>query len=228
VSRILVLNGASGSIGAVFGLLDRSGDALRVVAEELAPGRGGAEQLPVLLDRHLQATGWGASSLDVIAVVVGPGSFTGLRASLALAHGLALGGSARLVGVTVGEALGPALQAEADGQAVWCVSQARRDRVFIEWHDTNGWHVAAAMLAELPQSPASLLVGGDASASVADVLERRGVAAQRSVLAGTPVASIASAAAARLAGTLPPRAVQPLYVDPPEAKLPQPRAMRPA
>ena len=50
-----------------------------------------------------------ARRLDLIAVTVGPGSFTGIRAGLALAHGIALAAGVPIVGVTVGEALADSL-----------------------------------------------------------------------------------------------------------------------
>ena len=221
MTRILALNGASGATGAAFGLLTLSGGTIELVADETAPGRDGAERLPSLLADRLRAVGWTAASLGIIAVVVGPGSFTGLRASLSLAHGLALAGTARLVGVTVGETLGPLLQAEASGETIWCVSQARRDRVFIERLHGTAWQAEAAMLAALPEPGGSVLVGGDAAALVADALAAHGVAVRRSGLAAVPMAAIADASLSRLRGLLPPRAVQPLYVDPPEARLPQ-------
>jgi tRNA threonylcarbamoyladenosine biosynthesis protein TsaB len=45
-----------------------------------------------------------ASTLSFIAVIVGPGSFTGLRASIAFAQGLALASSAALIPVAAAEA----------------------------------------------------------------------------------------------------------------------------
>lgn len=240
--RILALNGASSATGAAFGLLTLTDGTPTLVAEALAPtlidealapGRDGAERLPVLLSERLQASGWRASGFDLIAVVVGPGSFTGLRATLALAHGLALGSPAsgsmtEVVGVTVGEALGPALSAIAGGDLVWCVSQARRDRVFIESPDRDGWRVEAAMLAGLPEPDGRVLVGGDAGATVADMLEALGHLVRRSGLTMPSMVAIASAALSRRDGMLPPRTSQPLYVDPPEAKLPKPRAIQAA
>lgn len=228
--RILALNGASSATGAVFGLLTLDGVPTLatpiLVADGLAPGRDGAERLPVLLSERLQASGWPAASLDLIAVVVGPGSFTGLRATLALAHGLVLGGGAEVVGVTVGEALWPALSAIAGDDPIWCVSQARRDRVFIESRDRDGWRVQATMLGQLPEPDGTVLVGGDAGAVVADMLDTRGHAVRRSGLTMPSMVAIASAALSRRDGILPPRAPQPLYVDPPEAKLPKPRTIQ--
>ena len=57
------------------------------------------EQMAPLVQGLLAEHGWSGASLSAIAAGRGPGSFTGLRSSLALGQGLALGNSARLVGV---------------------------------------------------------------------------------------------------------------------------------
>ena len=215
MTRILALNGASAAAGIGFGLLALDGAALHSRSEGALPGRDGAA-LPLLLRERLDALSWPAASLDLVAVVVGPGSFTGLRATLALAHGLALGGGAEVVGVTVGEALAPGLRAVAGDDPFWCVSQARRGRVFIERPD-GGLPVQAAMLDALPVPQLPVLLGGDASDLVADAL---GGAARRSGLFAPSAAAVARAALSRRDGFLPPLPVQPLYVDPPEARLP--------
>lgn len=221
-----MLNGASSAAGASFGLLTLDNDAVLLMSEGLAAGQGGAERLPLLLADRLAEADWSARTIDLIAVVVGPGSFTGLRASLALAHGLALGSRASVIGVTVGEALGPALREMArilDEPAIWCVSQARRDRVFIERPVGAGWQAEAAMLDRLPTTKTSILLGGDAAHPVADRLQALGVTAHHSGLSAPSAIAIAEAAIGRRAGLLPSRDPQPLYVDPPEAKLPQVR-----
>ncbi len=223
--RILALNGASAATGIGFGLLDLEHGTLRTAFEATQPGRDGAA-LPLLLQRSLDALRWPAASLDLLAVVVGPGSFTGLRATLALAHGLALGGRAQVVGVTVGEALAPGLRALAGGGRFWCVSQARRGRVFIERPDDDV-PVQAIVLDALPPPDQPVLLGGDASDAVADALGRVAI---RSGLLGPSAAAVAAAALARCDHALPPLPAQPLYVDPPEARLPEngPHAVVPA
>ena len=63
-----------------------------------------------------------------------------------------------------------------------------------------------------------MLLGGDASELVAEAL---GVASRSSGLSAPSAAAIAAAALARREGVLPPLPSQPLYVDRPEAKLPE-------
>jgi tRNA threonylcarbamoyladenosine biosynthesis protein TsaB len=58
-----------------------------------------AERLLPLLQRLLAEAGWPKSSLDRLGVGVGPGSFTGLRAGIALGEGLSVGLDRPLIGV---------------------------------------------------------------------------------------------------------------------------------
>ncbi|MBV9750075.1 MAG: tRNA (adenosine(37)-N6)-threonylcarbamoyltransferase complex dimerization subunit type 1 TsaB [Acetobacteraceae bacterium] len=66
--------------------------------------RDATARLPQLAADALAEARTVPGALDFIAVVAGPGSFTGLRASLAFAHGLALASGAALVPVAVDEA----------------------------------------------------------------------------------------------------------------------------
>src|SRR5438128_1530111 len=115
---ILTLDGALASCSA--GVV-RNG---RVIAERIeVSGQGSA--LPVMARDVLRA-----GPVEVVAVTVGPGSFTGLRSALALAHGIGLAAGIPVVGVTVGEAL--ARWAPAD-RAFWAATDSKRGRVFLEW-----------------------------------------------------------------------------------------------
>ena len=71
-------------------LLERQGDASRTHGERL-PG-------------ELAALGAPFSSIDVFAVAIGPGSFTGLRIGIATMQGLALVNKRSVVGVSALEA----------------------------------------------------------------------------------------------------------------------------
>ena len=51
----------------------------------------------------------GGGGCDAVAVTVGPGGFTGLRAAIALARGFALGWGVPCLGVTLGEAFAASL-----------------------------------------------------------------------------------------------------------------------
>ena len=69
--------------------------------------RGQDARLAGLCDELLQTAGWTWRDLDRIAVVTGPGSFTGVRVGVAFARGLALALDIPCVGVTSLEAAMP-------------------------------------------------------------------------------------------------------------------------
>ncbi len=190
-------------------------DGELVAARQQDAARGHAVLLPAMAAEVLAEAGVVGSALDFIAVTVGPGRFTGVRAGLALAHGIALPAGLPVVGVTVGEALADALP-HLGGRAFWSAIDNRRGRVFIE-HDGG---VAAHPLEALPSPAGRIAVGGDAAIAVAAWLAARGADVMLTD-ARLPLARhVAMSGLARQLGTLPPRAAQPLYVDAPEAKLP--------
>jgi tRNA threonylcarbamoyladenosine biosynthesis protein TsaB len=88
------------------------------------------EQLAPLVRGLLQRQGWRAADLDTVACGVGPGSFTGLRSSLAFGRGLALGRPGlRLMGVPTLEAWAEAFSRE-DAVTAWVLLDGRRGQVY--------------------------------------------------------------------------------------------------
>jgi tRNA threonylcarbamoyladenosine biosynthesis protein TsaB len=187
-----------------------------VVAELHADGvRGHAAALPPLADTVLQQGGLAASALDLIAVTVGPGGFTGLRAALALAHGLSLAAAVPLVGVTVGEAIAERLPA-LGRRTLWVAIDSRRGQVFLECQG----RVTAEALDALPAPETPVALAGDAAVAVAARLAARGHDVMLTNARLPMARHVASVGAIRHAGALPPLAAQPLYVDPPAVRLP--------
>ena len=121
----------------------------------------------VLAEAGITATG-----LAAVAVTTGPGSFTGLRAAIALAQGIAAGAGCALIGVTVAEALIAALPARAANREIWVAIDSRRDRVFL----LRGADHAAYALNALPVASGRIAVAGDAAIAVACRLAARGTA----------------------------------------------------
>lgn len=116
--------------------------------------RGHAEHILYLVHALLDEAGVSLAMLDGIAAGVGPGSFTGVRMSLAVAQGLAFGAGLPVVGVTSLEAL--AFQAIGEGaDRVLACLDARMGEVY--------WGCFAADGAVGPRLLAPLKVGAPGS-----------------------------------------------------------------
>jgi tRNA threonylcarbamoyl adenosine modification protein YeaZ len=180
-----------------------------VAWKKFTPGRPGLiETLPVLL-REAAAGKPGA-----VAVTIGPGSFTGLRTALSLAHGFAAASGILLLGVTVAEAYRAALP-HLD-RPLWVAIRARRDRIFLLRDD----RAEAFADADLPLPDGPVALAGDAANEAAARYAARGADVMLTSAKYLDPAWVGRAALARRAAGLPPHAAQPLYIDPPEAKLP--------
>lgn len=196
-------------------------------ARSLATERGHASALPPMVAAVLEEAGLRAAELDAVAVVVGPGGFTGLRAALALAEGVALAARVPLLGVTTGEALAAALPDPLRAaRAVWTAVDNRRGQVVLE-RFAPGVAVPEAepvVLAEaaLPVPPRgqAVAVAGDAAPMVAARLAARDIDAMLTESRLPDAVAVARVGALRLQGRIPPRPARPHYAEPPAVRLP--------
>ena len=138
-------------------------EAARSVGAELAPS----------IKRLLREAGLGARTPDLVAVDVGPGSYTGLRIGIAAAKGLAFAWRCPLLGVSATDALAAAAGPEAERAVValdasrgevWAARYARREGA-LALEGEPGLCDPAALQGALPR-PTLLL--GDAWAQVVD------------------------------------------------------------
>ena len=173
-------------------------------------GRGQHHLLPVMAQQAIEEAG----GFDAVAVSIGPGSFTGLRASLALAHGLAAG-EKPLIGVTVAEALAE-LAGDVGGRPIWTAIDSRRGRIFLD----RDRRIGAVEIVDVMPPSFPIAICGDAAAELAASLLARGGNVMLTSARQPDAVAVAAVGARRLAGALPPLDAQPLYIDPPEAKLP--------
>ena len=188
----------------------------RVLAGGALDGaRGHASVLPALV-REALAVAPGAP--DAVAVTVGPGGFTGLRAAIALAQGLAAGWGVPCVGVSVGEALAAALPSEERADRdVWSAVDTKRGRVALERPSESPAVFEAAML-PVPAGPVMLV--GDAAREIKALLDARGADVRLGSSRLPEAASVARIAAERLGGALPPLPAEPMYLEPPATRSP--------
>jgi tRNA threonylcarbamoyladenosine biosynthesis protein TsaB len=129
-------------------------------------GRGHAEHLLSMVDAVLADAETSLARLDGIAASVGPGAFTGVRISVAVAQGLAFGASLPVVPVTTLEALALKVLQNGAGHALACLD-ARMGEVY--W----GCFAADPVHALLPRGVPQ--VGPPATVRLPDVVRYRGI-----------------------------------------------------
>lgn len=110
---------------AALGVRTKSGS--EHVAQRPGSRRHGRDLVPQIRDL-LAAAGVKVSELDVVAVGLGPGSYTGLRIGLAAARTLAYVTGAGLLGVDSLEAW--ACSAPAEARSIYVVADAQRGDVY--------------------------------------------------------------------------------------------------
>jgi len=191
--------------------------------QALAAGQGQAGGVLVALDTLLRLHGRSLDEVGLIALSIGPGSFTGLRVGLATALGLAFGTELRIAPVSTLAALslhaGPGL----------CVPllDARKGQVYAGLYAGGGRALAPdcvcdplEWIARVPDGEVQVLGPGCAPhrESIARALGARAVFLPES--AGRPRASSVGRLGARIAaagGALPPEQIELNYLRPPDA-----------
>lgn len=113
--------GMSGSLA-----LWRDGSQIR--ATSLPNGRRTLETLAPALRDLVREAGLAMADLGCIAVVVGPGSFTGLRIGVTTAKTLAFALDARVIGIDTMRVL--AAQVETSRPRLWTIIDAQREQLY--------------------------------------------------------------------------------------------------
>ncbi|HEY4232265.1 MAG TPA: tRNA (adenosine(37)-N6)-threonylcarbamoyltransferase complex dimerization subunit type 1 TsaB [Lacipirellulaceae bacterium] len=125
--RIIAIetSGQAGSVAA----LEAMGSELRLLREAtLSGGSRTAQSLAPLTRQLLADAGWSAKSIELVAVAVGPGSFTGLRIGVTMAKTFAYVVEAQIIGINTLEVV--ADQARIAAGALWAVMDAQRQELF--------------------------------------------------------------------------------------------------
>lgn len=181
-----------------------------------------AERLFPLINNVFEETGYSYASLTVLAVTVGPGSFTGIRIGMAAARGIALAAKLPIIGVTSLEAA--AWPASQGNKPVLVVLDARRGQVYTQYFSIKAKSEAALieyaeMMQYLPPSP--FILAGSGANLVLPLLQQHQADFTISEVANAPTAAnVAQVAALKYPGldlpTLP--SPKPFYLRKPDAK----------
>ena len=101
--------------------------------------RGHAEVLIPMMKEAISTVSFDFLDLDLIAVTVGPGSFTGIRVGLATARSLSVAANVPIIGVTSFEAVAASItEKEWAGTPVLIALETRRDDFYLQmFNDTR-------------------------------------------------------------------------------------------
>lgn len=208
--RILAVDTALGACSCAV-LEDTNVHAHRFTVME----RGHAEALAPMVEDAMRESGIAFAELDRLAVTTGPGTFTGQRIGLAFMRGMRIALKRPLIGITTLEAMAHQAMAETGLSRAASLHDAKRDEVYLETIPGNGPSLKSFDDA-VRSLAGSIALAGTAAPRAAEVL---GVATLSTVRQPDAL-WVARLALTREASA---EAPKPLYLRPPDAKLPAPR-----
>ncbi|MEZ5167676.1 MAG: tRNA (adenosine(37)-N6)-threonylcarbamoyltransferase complex dimerization subunit type 1 TsaB [Acidimicrobiales bacterium] len=217
---ILAIESATSRVGCAVGTVDGV-----LAAAHAARGRHHAESLVPQIRFTLELAGLAIDDLDLIAVDVGPGLYTGLRVGLTTARAMAHSLGVPLIGVSSLEAV--ADRVRHGGGEVVAVLDARRGEVFHGCFDCSGSLPVATteaavgdpaiLAASLAARAGRLRIVGDGARAHADVFAANGLRIGEVDDALPAPEAVLRLAAARADEAAAPALVAPLYLRRPDA-----------
>lgn len=180
--------------------------------------RGHAEALAPMVEALMDAAGISFLQLERLAVTTGPGSFTGQRVGLAFMRGLRIALAKPLVGVTSLAAMAAEARAQSGCAVAAAIHDAKRGEVYLETTDGPTAEILSVGEAQNRlKDIASLALAGTGAELISHACPQAvivPVTAPDAVWVGR-LASENSCETEREGG-----APRPLYLRPPDAKLP--------
>ncbi|SEL62313.1 tRNA threonylcarbamoyl adenosine modification protein YeaZ [Bosea lupini] len=133
--RILAIDTALGACSAC--VLD-AGDPAPLAIEQTAMERGHAEALMPMIERVMAKVEGGFSSLDRVAVTIGPGSYTGLRVGISAARAIAFAAGIPAIGISTLAASAAPFIGREGGRVVAAAVDAKHGQVWFQAMNAQG------------------------------------------------------------------------------------------
>jgi len=189
--------------------------------------RGHAEALAPMVQRVMREAACAFSAVDRIAVTTGPGTFTGQRVGLAFARALGLALKRPVIGITTLDAMAAEALART-ASASWAIAaaDAKRGEIYLGAR-SKSVAILAPILLPLTSSLGALVpiieqygseaaIAGTAAELLMAQLQTAGLRISDSLVRQPDAVSVAHLAESASPGAAP----KPLYLRPPDAKLP--------
>lgn len=221
--KILAVDTALGACSTAV-LQDETSLAHRFVAME----RGHAEALAPMVQEAMAEAGLAFADLDRLAVTTGPGTFTGQRVGLAFMRGLRLALKRPLIGITTLEAMAAAAMAETGASRAAVLHDARRGEVYFALYAGGEEPLVAPCLLAFDDAVAEILrrcktspvaFAGTAAQGAHERYRQAGGEGLMCSITQPDALWVARLAVHRIVLE---QAPSPLYLRPPDAKLPVP------
>jgi len=200
-------------------LLRADGEAFEVEppVERLFEPPGHARELMPGVDRVLREAGLGYGDLDVLAVGIGPGGFTGLRIGVATAHGIAQSARIALHPVLSLRALAAGVSPLHAGDTLPLIDAKRKE---VYGLGADGEPFVGSIDYAIERAPEGALAVGDGSIRFRESLENAGISvapadSRMHVVRGLYICRLGATA-----NPAPPESVVPCYLRAPDAKPP--------
>jgi tRNA threonylcarbamoyladenosine biosynthesis protein TsaB len=217
--KILAVDTALGACSAA--VLDGGTVGHRLAVME----RGHAEALAPMVQALMHDAGIFFQDLERLAITTGPGTFTGQRVGIAFMRGLRLALKIPLVGVTTLEAMAAAALDETGAEIAAVLHDAKRDEVYAGVYAQGTTLLAPALLRfedaltfiRRNADGKRIALAGTAAAAANERLSAVGIPAHTTAIVHPDALWVA-----RLALHAPEsnEAPRPLYLRPPDARLP--------
>ncbi len=189
-------------------------DGSRVIAQDCAvDARRHGELLAGAIDKALRGAGASHTDLTDLAVGIGPGPYTGLRAGVVTAKVLASALGIPADGICTLDII--AADVHADREFI-VATDARRREVYWALYERNGERLSGPQVSRPAELPAGHAVAGEGAALYPELTGK--ALAPRYPSA----ARLAELAAARRAESVPPVPPEPMYLRRPDAREPGP------